>query len=143
MKKIIDGKRYDTETAIKIGEWDYECYGNFNFCSETLYQKKNGEFFLHGDGGANSKYAQQTGDNTWSGGEEIIPLSYEDAKKWVEKNLDADTYEKIFGEVIEDDSAVALYFMVTSEVKEKLDKVKMMTGKTYRIIIEELVNNNL
>jgi len=98
MKKIINNKRYDTDTATQIGGAGYSHPGDFSFWLERLYQKKTGEFFLHGIGGAMSKYARSTGLNEWSGGEEIIPLSPEEARKWAEKNLETEEFEEIFGE---------------------------------------------
>lgn len=96
MKKIINGKRYDTETAKEIG---YDYYSNprdFNYWEETLYRKNTGEYFLHGEGGPASKYAVTIGQNQWSGGEKIIPLNEQSAKKWAEDHLSADEYEKHF-----------------------------------------------
>ena len=96
MKKIIGGKMYNTDTAAQIGGAGYSHPGDFAFWVEYLYQKKTGEFFLHGIGGAMSKYARCIGLNEWSGGEEIIPLSPEEARKWAEKNIEAEEYESIF-----------------------------------------------
>ena len=102
MKKIINGKKYDTETAKKVG---FACNnvgrGDFSWWEEELYQKKTGEFFLYGTGGPASKYNQSCGLNEWTGGEHIYPMTIDEAKKWAEKNLDADEYEEIFGEVKE------------------------------------------
>ena len=99
MKKIINGKMYNTETAKNLGEW---CNGvprnDFNYCEETLYRKKTGEFFLYGEGGANTGYRECVGQNSWSGGSEIIPLAESEAKKWVEDHLNADEYISIWGE---------------------------------------------
>jgi hypothetical protein len=101
MKKIINGKKYDTDTAKILGSAGYSHPGEFNHWKETLYIKKTGEFFLHGIGGPMSKYAHRIGPDEWSGGEEIHPLSPEEARKWIEKNLDVEEYEEIFGEVEE------------------------------------------
>lgn len=102
MKKIINGKKYDTKTAQCVGEWDSgHPYNDFNWCSESLYRKKTGEFFLHGEGGALSKYTTTLDQNSWSGGEEIIPMSEKEAKNWAEESLDGDDYEDIFGKVDE------------------------------------------
>lgn len=101
MRKIIDGKKYDTETAEQVGEWDNGLCGNdFNYVYEALYRKRTGEFFLYGEGGAMSKYCESRGD-WWGSGEEIAPISEEAACKWAERHLDADCYESIFGEVEE------------------------------------------
>ena len=102
MKKIINGKRYDTETAEKIGVWDNaRSISDFDCCEETLYRKRTGEFFIHGGGGARTKYAKEEyGMYGW--GEAIVPLTEDEAKTWVEKNLDADTYEALFAVEEED-----------------------------------------
>lgn len=35
MKKIIDGKKYDTETAKLVGEWtNGYSYNDFHYCTE-------------------------------------------------------------------------------------------------------------
>lgn len=103
MKKIISQKLYNTETAKLLTEWEnhYPC-DDFNYCLEQLYQKKTGEFFLYGTGGALSKYAIPCGNIGWSGGSKITPLTLEQAQKWAEKvEIDADLYMEIFGEVEE------------------------------------------
>ena len=101
MKKIINGKKYDTDTAKPVVEWNNgRNYTDFGWCSETLYRKRTGEFFLHGQGGARSIYGKWVGDCVCNG-EDISPLSLEEAKEWAEENLSADKYEEIFGEVEE------------------------------------------
>lgn len=102
MKKIIKGKKYDTETAKQVGRWSntFDWY-DFGYCSESLYKKKTGEYFIFGEGGPMSRYSVSTGTNSRSGGFQIIPVSEEEAKEWAEDHLDADNYEKIFGEVEE------------------------------------------
>ena len=42
MKKIINGKKYDTETAKEVGYWNngYPC-SDFNHCEETLRKQEN------------------------------------------------------------------------------------------------------
>jgi len=97
MKKIIGGKRYNTNTAKILGSAGYSHPGDFAFWVEYLYQKKTGEFFLHGTGGPMSKYARRVSLNEWTGGEEIIPLSLEEAQKWAEKHLEVKEFELIFG----------------------------------------------
>ena len=102
MKKIIDGKKYDTETAEFIGEADGGGnYKDFAYWREKLYKKKTGEFFLWGEGGPASKYAQEISYNEQSGGEKITPLLHGEAKEWAEQYLEVDDFEKIFGEVEE------------------------------------------
>lgn len=85
MKKVINGKLYNTETAKCIGQWSNGLFTNdFNYCSEDLYITKSGAYFLHGDGGAMSIYSVSRGNNR-GGSEEIIPLTPQDAREWAEK----------------------------------------------------------
>ena len=75
MKKIINGKLYDTDTAKVVGFYENaRSRGDFSHMEETLYKKRTGEFFLFGEGGPMTKYAKSCGQNSWSGGEEIIPF---------------------------------------------------------------------
>lgn len=106
MKKIINGRVYDTEKAKELGTYaNYGSWSDFSHLEETLYRKKTGEYFLLGEGGPATKYAKPVDVNSWSGGERIMPMSYDEAREWAEKHLDADEYEAIFGEIVEDDGA--------------------------------------
>lgn len=99
MKKIIDGRMYNTETATRVAHYaNGYSRGDLDFVSEGLYIKKNGEWFIHGDGGARSKYSVSIGSNSWGGGSAIIPFTEEDAKKWMEDHDFVDEYIKYFGE---------------------------------------------
>lgn len=98
MKKVINGKMYNTETANYIASNRSDYYKNdFRYFEEDLYQKKTKEFFLYGYGGAASKYAESLSSGGFIDGEKIIPLSENEAREWVEKNLEADKYTEIFG----------------------------------------------
>lgn len=102
MKKVINAKMYNTETAQEIGFYSNGMnYGDFCFVEETLYRKKNGEFFIEGHGGAKSRYARSCGNQCWGSGEDIVPLSIEEAKEWVEEHCSADVYIETFGDVPE------------------------------------------
>lgn len=98
MKKIIDGKTYNTETAKEVGYASNNRVSrrDINFWEETLYRKKSGEYFLHGHGGAYSGYGRIV-RGMQTGGEMLISYSEEDAKKWASEKLDSAEYEKIFG----------------------------------------------
>ena len=66
MRKIINNKVYDTATATRIGLSDngHE-YNELSYSGETLYRKRTGEYFLHGEGGPMTSYAVRTGSNNW------------------------------------------------------------------------------
>lgn len=121
MKKIINGKVYDTETAKRLGEYEPNPYrSDFHYYCETLYRKKTGEFFLHGEGNAASPYSRSCGQNEWCGSEKIIPMTYAEAQKWTEEHLDGDDYCAIFGEPDESEEAVTLGLNVSAAAAAKL-----------------------
>lgn len=98
MKKIINGKTYNTETAKEIGYASNNRVSrrDFSFWEETLYQRKDGEYFLHGHGGPYTSYSRIV-MGMQTGSEMIIPYSEENAKKWAAEKLTAEEYENIFG----------------------------------------------
>lgn len=101
MKAIINGKKYDTETAEFMASDSANCPCNdFAYWEESLYKKKTGEFFLMGKGGGLSKYAKSCGQNSWTGSKAITPLTLEEAKEWVENHANSE-FEDIFGMVEE------------------------------------------
>ena len=83
MKKIINGKKYDTNTAGYLFE-TYRGVGNWG----ELYRKNNGEFFV-------AHITQWEGQSDW-----IEPISEDEAKELI-GNEDGDKYELYFGEVEE------------------------------------------
>ena len=101
MQKIIEGKKYDTETATLIATYEYSTQRDFNYCFEELYQTKKGTYFMYGEGGPLSKYAKGIGNNTTSGSCEMYLVSKEEAKEFAMRHLDAGDFEEIFGEVEE------------------------------------------
>lgn len=95
MKKVINGKMYNTETAKRVG---YVWYDNSRYArpEEELYLKKTGEFFLWSI--PSSLYVLENDLQGYNG---VYPLSEEEAKAWAEKNLDGEEYVELFGEVEE------------------------------------------
>lgn len=84
MKKIINGRKYDTETAELIfkDEMHHER-------RTSLYKKKTNEFFVFHE-------------TCWQNEEDWIePIPENAAKEIVEIHCDVDTYERLFGEVEE------------------------------------------
>lgn len=139
MKKIIDGKKYDTDTATEVGEWSSgESVTDFHYFSETLYRKRGGEYFLHGCGGGLSRYAERCGD-MWGWGETIIPLTFEAAAKWGEENLDADEYEAEFGEVSEEGGEEVVSCKVKPAAKRALERFAAEKGLTQAQALEQIL----
>ena len=102
MRKIINGRKYDTETATEIETYNNgKSYTDFSYVEETLYKKKTGEFFLAGSTGAFGRFAHRSGVGCYCKGSGIAPLSIDEAKEWCENHLDVEKYEELFGEVAE------------------------------------------
>lgn len=142
MNKIINGKRYNTETAELIGECTNTFnYSDFNYECEKLYRKKTGEFFLYGEGGPMTSYAVYSGNNNWSGGSKIRPFSIEEAKKWGEENLDGDTYEKIFE--LEEEGNIAFSVLLPENLYDRLKYRSGETGETMKDIIVKALEGEL
>jgi len=99
MKKIISRKVYNTETATKIAEVgnDYS-RSDFHFTVEILYRTLQGRYFLYGEGGALSAYSQSVGNDGYTGGSDIVPLSENKAIDWLESNNEVETLQELFAD---------------------------------------------
>lgn len=140
MKKIIGGKVYDTETAKRMGFYSNGGgWRDFNHIEETLYRKKTGEFFLFGEGGPATRYAEPEGQNSWSGGSRIMPMTYDEAREWAEKNLDADEYEEIFGTIEESDDKIQVAIYVNSAKWEAAKREAQKRGVGISDYIDSLL----
>jgi len=102
MKRIIAGKRYDTETAEMVHSDQYSSLGDFHYWREELYRTKKGAWFIHGEGGPMSGYAVAVGNNTTSGSSNLRPVSAGDARHWLEEHKGDNALEKYFPGQIED-----------------------------------------
>ena len=94
--KIIDGKRYDTETAERI------CFaGNnhdrsdFRCLDVALYRTPKGAWFIEGFGGASSRFAHNTG-NGFCGSEDLQVIEWADAREIMEREGCTPDLEKYF-----------------------------------------------
>lgn len=141
MKKIIKNKMYDTSTATAIG-WDDNGLSarDFGYCHEKLYRKRTGEYFLYGKGGPASKYRERCG-NAWSGGENIIPLTFDEARQWAEEHFDADDYEDVFGEVTEDESRVCVSLSLSAAGVERARREASARGISLSALVDEYFTN--
>lgn len=119
MKKVIKNKVYDTTTAHLSG----------NSPNGTLYQKKNGEFFIY----------------TTSNGEKITPLSYTGAQEWAAQNLTDEEYKRLFTMPMPEENTelyhLNAYIKKTSYMK--LRRAASQTGQTYGRILDELIEHQL
>ena len=102
MRQIIDGKRYDTETAALIGETSSEhSRTDFEWWQAGLYVTRKGAFFLAGRGGPSSMFAHHLKIGR-TGGERIIPMDRSEALAWASEQLPVSIVESVFQDTIED-----------------------------------------
>jgi hypothetical protein len=103
MKAIINGLRYDTDKAIRVGNARFSEPGDWKHWDEDLYiTPRSKRFFLDGSGGPMSRYAVKVSNTGWSGGRRIVPLSREEALEWMQDNGLTDQIEHWFADAIED-----------------------------------------
>ena len=139
MKQIIKGKRYDTETAVKCGSDYFSNPGDLYYWEETLYRKKTGEFFLYGEGGPASRYAECCGQGSYCGGSRIIPYTLKEAQEWAEEHLSGDEYEEIFGIVDEDESKITQVLRLSASTVELLKRTAVEQDKTISDVAESIL----
>ena len=118
MKKFINGKRYDTDSATAV----YEV--KTRDTQEVLYRKKTGDFF------------------TWDYNRRIKPLSREEAAEWAKKaNIEKDTYNRLFrNNSGETEKNVAFYLLLPEslhaalkeEAAKNFESMKDLTVKILR-----------
>lgn len=88
VKRIIDGKTYNTETATRIATVSYPLQGQIAF--DELYQSRHGAYFqYYGDRYLSDHHGPM---------EEIVPLTPEEAQEWMEKHAWAGHVRRYFSE---------------------------------------------
>lgn len=139
MRKIIDGKSYDTDKAELIGEYESEFgMSDFKWFREELYRKRTGEYFIYGEGYAQSKYAKQA-YGMWRAGEAITPMSYDGARKWAEEHLGADEYEREFGIADDGDGTkVVASYRISAAARTAIQREAARTGLSLGEVVERL-----
>lgn len=120
MLKIIKGRKYNTETAHKVGcSTGQALYGDSALLANVdyaLYRKRTGEYFLHAE--YDHLYDDECPDY-------IKPLTNDEANEWAQEHLDAGTYEAEFGEVAEDDANVAMTLNLPRAQYDKLKQIAL------------------
>jgi hypothetical protein len=99
--RIINGQRFDTESAIEIAVWENSLpYNDYYHISETLYRTHNGIYFLAGSGGPLTRYAFSCcGVKGYGSG--IFPLSEDEAYEWLKMHGSIDAIEEHFSHTTE------------------------------------------
>ena len=104
MRRIINGKRYDTETATMVadvGSSGYISRTDFRYDNSKLYRTAKGRWFIAGSGGPMSRWAQSVGNGRTSGSG-ILPIGESDAREMLENRGETEALETYFAKAIED-----------------------------------------
>ena len=105
MKRIIDGRTYNTGTAEIIcdtGNGEYST--DFRYENSDLFVTSKGAYFVAGYGGALSRFSVAEG-NGYRGGAGIIPMSRAEAFSEIQQSCaeyDTDLIAKYFGDMVEE-----------------------------------------
>ena len=101
MKKIVGNLLYDTEKATEITHYSNGHTGYQRY-EETLYKTENGRFFLYGAGGPMSPYCVSHDENSFSGSENIIPISGDELFCWLVEKGEVELAQEYFGKKIKE-----------------------------------------
>jgi hypothetical protein len=88
MKKVIAGRVYDTKTATRICNLPCDTYNrnDFRWHHTTLYRSPKGTFFLAGEGGPMSMWAESLeGGRSYSGGSGLRVSDDDEARMYAEE----------------------------------------------------------
>ena len=140
MNKVIRGKRYNTETAKLVGTLEANEPENSDFWEkEELYQKRSGEFFLIGQGGAQTQYARFSMSGESKPGIELRPIEPEEASDWAEEHLTADEYETLFGPVAEDGSRGRITLTLLNSTIDTVRREAQRRKMNFNEYLEKLI----
>ena len=69
-----------------------------------------------------------------------MPITLDNAKKWAEEHLDGNTYEAIFGDVVEDDGSITLTTLrLPSALVETVRRRAIENGVTMTAYIQAAI----
>lgn len=132
MKKVIQNRVYDTETAELVATY------HDNTCAERLYRKRTGEFFIHGRGSSDhDDYAVWKG-NRVTGSEQIKPLTPKRAMAWAAKHLNRQQYDDIFGSGADNQKQTISLSLPVGAIKA-LKNAAAEQGRTASALIAEMI----
>ena len=124
MKKVIKGKKLDTQTAKMVGT---AMIDDNKDIVETLYNTKSATYFIH------NVYRKSNTGNI-EVGEDIYLVSADEAKMWAKKWLTQSEYDRWFGD-IDSDKTVTITVNISAKAYNTLKREKELTGDTYGEII--------
>ena len=128
MRKIINNKVYDTETAALVGHWSNGMSGG-DYIGVDMHRKKTGEYF------AAEQHGEYVSDIFYL--EKVVPMDYGEARDWAEEHLDAEEYEREFGTPEEGDAVITC--RISAAAKAEIDRRRAESGMTIAQVIEDAI----
>jgi hypothetical protein len=102
MRQIIGRRVYDTETATLLHMWTNEHFTtDLRWRAKCLYRTPKGALFIHHQGGPMTDLARQS-DGRMTGGEQIEPVSAEDAVAFLTLHDGANVVARHFANYVDE-----------------------------------------
>lgn len=102
MKKIVNGKMYNTETAELVEEYNNGLSSSdVKHIREELYKTRKSVYFLYAEGGALTCYSESNGKTSW-GAATIIPLDDSETFDWLVRRGYSDEAYEYFPDMVEE-----------------------------------------
>lgn len=87
MKKVINGKSLNTNTAKFLGSYcNFLHITDWNYIYQEVYKTKTGVYFMYAEGGAATEYCEINGDGSKDRGNAIELLTIDEANAWLTSN---------------------------------------------------------
>ena len=118
MLKIIEGRRYDTNTARLIQKKSNQSADKEALWEETLYRSKTGLWFLHCAGGKKTIYAKPS----------ISPISEEAAVTWLTENFGKTAAQEVLCNVT--GKSVPVTIQIPQALIGKIEAQRKATGQS-------------
>lgn len=137
MKRIINNKVYDTDTARSLGTWcNTEDQASPEYISEALFRKKSGEFFLYCSGRPSSIPGTDCALD-----EKILPLTFEQAAQWGQAHLPESAFSAAFGSADPaDDHRITVHISVSASLWDAAKKEASRRGVSVSGLVESLLS---
>lgn len=141
MKKIINNKVFDTDTAKLIKQADHDnIKSSEGSCKQSLYRKRTGDYFLCVSGARTDTFHNLHLDaQTHDRERHIYCLTYEQARAWCEAEMTAEEWLENF-EPAEDDSLCPLNLTLSASAVSKFRLSAQQQQISQRELMERLID---
>ncbi len=144
VKRIVDGKLYDTEQSTLIAERRYEGASDEEHYKEALYRNDNGVLFLAAEGGVECFYAALLQGGKPARGTDVIPLTASEARRWLEDHDHIEEIEQLFGKLPQaGHDTLPIDLRVSPELKARIEPAAAMGNETVNEWLTRLVKREL